>query len=500
YLTDSMLLREAMVDLLLERHKAIVLDEAHERSLATDLLFGLLKQVVIKRPDLKLIVMSATPETDKFQEYFSGAPLLKVPARLHPVEFWYTLEPEMEYVEAAISTIIKIHKREPPGDIEDSCSRIAGELGEEVKVVPLYSTLPPALQQKLFDPSPDHVRKIFISTDIAKTSLTIDGVIDVIDPGFSKQKMYHPRTRVESLLVSPISKASADQRAGCAGRTQPGKCFRLYTEESLTKICNALEDLFHLGAVDDEGNLTKTGEIMSEFPLEPQMAKMLIASPEFNCYNEILSIYAMLSVPNCFIKPIGETEKAATDEAKYRFAHIDGDHITLLNVFHVFLENNQDPDWCYTNFINYREMKSAVSVRQQLVRIMMRFQMKLCSTEFNSCDYYINIRKSLLAGYFMQVAHLERTGHYATVKDNNLLVHLDPSNCLDHKPEWVIYNEYVLKSLIFIQTVTYICGEWLLDVAPQYYNLANFPNSEAKRVLQKCYKKTKKRLQNNNKK
>ncbi|KAL1200251.1 putative pre-mRNA-splicing factor ATP-dependent RNA helicase DEAH2 [Cardamine amara subsp. amara] len=540
YLTDGMLLREAMTDPLLQRYKVIVLDEAHERTLATDLLFGLLKRVLRNRPDLKLVIMSATLEAKKFLEYFSGAPLMKVPGRLHPVEILYTQEPERDYLEAAIRTVVQIHMFEPPGDvlvfltgeeeIEDACRKIVNKLGDQVNVVPLYSTLPPVMQQKIFDPSPENRRKVVVSTNISETSLTIDGIVYVVDSGFAKQKIYNPSNRVESLLVSPISQASAHQRAGRAGRTQPGKCFRLYTEKSfnhdlqsqtypeilrsnlantvltLTKLgidnlvcfdfmdppapqtlARALNDLVYLGALDDKGNLTKEGEMMSEFPLDPQMAKMLIVSPEFNCSNEILSVSAMLSVPNCFIRPKGEAQKEA-DEAKARFGHIDGDHLTLLNVYHAYKQNNEDMKWCYENFINHRAMKSADNVRKQLMKIMSKFNLKICSSDFNNPNYYVNIRKALLTGYFMQVAHLDRTGRYLTAKDDQV-VHLHPSCCMDHKPEWVIYNEYALTSRNFIRTVTYIRGEWLLDVAPHYYHLPNFPNSETKRILEKLYNK-----------
>lgn len=511
--------------------------------------------MIAQRPDLKVVVMSATLDASKFQKFFEGAPLIKIPGRMHPVDIYYTPEPEKDYLEAAIRTVLQIHATEPPGDIllfltgeqeiEDACRRIGRDVPQDLptlRCLPLYSSLPRELQDKIFDEPPPPKfegappgRKCIVATNIAETSITIDGIVYVIDPGFAKQKVYNPRIRVESLLISPISRASAKQRAGRAGRTRPGKAFRLYTEKSYKKdlqpqtypeilrsnlgsvvlqlkklgiedlvhfdfmdppapetMIRALELLNYLGALDDEGTLTPLGHKMSEFPLDPQLAKMIIDSVRFNCSSEVLTIVAMLSVPNAFLRPKDYQREA--DAAKQEFAHSDGDHLTLLNAFHAWKHNYEDSKWAYDNFLNQRTMIQARDIRKQLAQIMQRLDVPINNTPFGTKEYYPNILKGLTSGYFMQAAHLERSGHYLTVKDNQPVA-LHPSTGLRNKPEWVIYNEFVLTTKSFIRTVSAVDPQWLIDIAPHYYDLNNFPECEGKRILQRLYER-KARAQN----
>lgn len=536
YMTDGTLHREFLSEPDLASYSVMIIDEAHERTLHTDILFGLVKDIARFRPDLKLLISSATLDAEKFSSFFDDAPIFRIPGRRFPVHIYYTKAPEADYIDACVVSILQIHATQPLGDIlvfltgqeeieacnemlTDRVRRLGSKL-RELLVLPVYANLPSDMQAKIFEPTPPGARKVVLATNIAETSLTIDNIIYVIDPGFAKQNNFNSRTGMETLMVVPISKASANQRAGRAGRVAPGKCFRLYTawaykheleENTVPEIQRinlgnavltlkalgindllhfdfldppphetlvlALEQLYALGALNHHGELTKMGRRMAEFPVDPMLAKMLLASEKYKCSEEMVTIAAMLSVNGAiFYRPKDKIIHA--DTARKNFNHVHGDHLGLLQIYNQWAETDFSTQWCYENFIQYRSMKRARDVREQLAGLMQRVEIEMVS----GLTETVNMRKALTAGYFYHIARLSKGGNYKTVKHNQTVMIHPNSALFEDLPRWVLYHELVFTTKEYMRNVTEIESKWLLEVAPHYYKPKELEDSTNKKM------------------
>ncbi|XP_037605049.1 ATP-dependent RNA helicase DHX33 isoform X2 [Sebastes umbrosus] len=536
-MTDGMLLREAIGDPLLLRYTVVVLDEAHERTVHTDVLFGVVKTAQRRRRELnkiplKVIVMSATMDVDLFSEYFNKSPVLYLEGRQHPIQIYYTKQPQSDYLQAALVTVFQIHQEAPPShdilvfmtgqeEIEAlarTCRDISKHLPDgcgPMVVIPLYASLPPAQQLRVFQPAPKGCRKVILSTNIAETSITISGIKFVIDTGMVKAKRFNPDSGLEVLAVQRVSKAQAWQRAGRAGREDSGCCYRLYTEPEFDNLipmtvpeiqrCNlsgvmlqlmalgipdvmnfdfmskpspeavrsALEHLELLGAVErKEGQvfLTAQGKKMASFPLEPRYAKTILLSPDHSCSEEVLSIVSLLSVDTVLYNPPARREEVLA--ARKKFSSSEGDHMTLLNIYRAFKKVSGNKEWCRENFVNSRNMGLVKDVQAQLKDICLKLNLKMesCGAETG------NVRRCLAHGMFVNAAELQPDGSYLAL-DTHQPVAIHPSSVLfQAKPAYVVFNELLHTSRCYMRDLCLVDADWLLDAAPEYFGRKLHPS------------------------
>ncbi len=528
-MTDGILLNEIQRDRFLNNYEVLIIDEAHERSLNIDFILGFLRQLLPRRPDLKLIITSATIDVEKFAEHFGGAPIVTVSGRTYPVEIVYApiaeqsgaKEPaydddlQSEAILTALREIRDLDRhRSGPGDvliffssekeIRETAVTIRKQRFRDTEVLPLYARLRQSDQLKIFQPHGG--RRIILATNIAETSLTVPGIRYVIDTGLARISRYSLQSKIQRLPVEPVSQASARQRAGRCGRIAEGVCIRLYTEADFqsrppftdpeikrtnlaavilqmlflrlgdvaefpfidppeTKAINdGYKLLFELGAIDEDQRLTSIGTMMARLPVDPRLARILIAGANNGCLNEVAIIVSALSIQDP--REIPADKRQAAREKLAAFDHEESDFLSLVNLWRQFEAQRQDltqsrlRKYCSKNFLSYVRMREWRETHRQLLSLCHQLQLNLNRSE----GTYRDIHTAVLVGSLNQVGCRGEGTEY--LGSRNRRFRLLPSSTLcSRPPKWIVSGEIFETAQAYSAAAARIEPEWIESVA-----------------------------------
>ena len=537
-MTDGILLMEIHHDPLLRAYDTIIVDEAHERSLNIDFILGILKTLSDRRQDLRIVITSATIDTDKFSRAFGNAPIIEVSGRLYPVEVRYEpLDPKQEEkgeitpVDAAVRSVEDLVDRRERGDIlifmpteqdiRETCGLLTGRFREGVAILPLFSRLTIAEQQRVFRPST--IRKIIVATNVAETSITIPNIRFVIDTGLARISQYNPRSRTAGLPIRPISRSSADQRKGRCGRVQNGICIRLFSEEDYLSrplytapeilrsslagvilrmlaldlgaidtfpfidcpapkgIRDGIEILLELGAIETGENdnsgppshhrLTERGRIMAQLPLDPRISRMILDARKEGCLPEIVVIAAALSIQDPRERPADK--EAQADQAHAAFKDPASDFSALLGLWRRCYARGDSPQtpnrlcrFCQKHFLSYRRMKEWREIHDQILSILIEKKLatrKVAILQKQGHDLYAALHRSILSGYLGHIAQKKEKNLYTATHGRQAMI-FPGSGLFNRGGNWIVAAEMVETSRLFARTVANIESDWLEEL------------------------------------
>ncbi|ELV8809984.1 ATP-dependent RNA helicase HrpA [Vibrio vulnificus] len=523
-MTDGILLAEIQHDRFLNQYDTIIIDEAHERSLNIDFILGYLKELLPRRPDLKVIITSATIDPERFSNHFGGAPIIEVSGRTYPVETRYRplggeTEDDRDQLEGIFDAVDELCD-EGLGDIlifmngereiRDTADALAKRKLKDTEIVPLYARLSAGEQNKIFQPHTG--RRIVLATNVAETSLTVPGIKYVIDPGTARISRYSYRTKVQRLPIEPVSQASANQRKGRCGRVQEGICIRLYSEDDFNSrpeftdpeilrtnlasvilqmtalglgdieafpfveapdkrnILDGVRLLEELGAInsnakDPKKRLTAVGKQLARLPIDPRLARMVLEAPRFGCLKEVMIIAAALSIQDPRERPSDKQQSA--DDKHRRFYHEDSDFLTFVNVWNHIqkqqkaLSGNQFRRQCKDDYLNYLRVREWQDVYFQIHQSMREMEFKL-NSEPGSYDA---VHSAILTGLLSHIGmkDQEKNEYHGA---RNARFHIFPGSGLFKKqPKWVMSAELVETSKLWGRIIAKIQPEWIEPLA-----------------------------------